>query len=454
MTRRLQSLALISCLALAGAAAQSLDFSLGTSLSYTQLATPSASGAQSMAVIFATPIGTDWKFTAGLSATLSASYDGASGLVTPIWPWTLAGLDLPEFDLSFSAPIKDMGLDRFDFRAGRFAWGDPTGSVYSHKLDGLSFMASYPLVDLGFVLGYTGFLSPSSAIIATTADTTYSDGNFAPPRAIGSFELRSPRLFDQRVSASITLQEDMRDQSQLVPEYETFYDSASSGPANSAYLSLGIDGSALQALTYSAYGVFEFGRGLSYVADLSSSTGYRYLFENLRAWAFGGTASYAINPSMATSLRFLYGSGDPDATAATDGNTSGDATQFVPIIAQPSGLVFSPDPANVTQIEIGFQYKPFPAERYGISSVLASSKTLVFLKNGVGPVSEAGILPGSGLGLLGIEEDVSGSVPVLTDVTLLLSMGIYLPSSFSYDASYVAKSPFEYSISAALSLAL
>ncbi|MDP3179341.1 MAG: hypothetical protein Q8M76_15640, partial [Spirochaetaceae bacterium] len=219
-------------------------------------------------------------------------------------------------------------------------------------------------------------------------------------------------------------------------------------------VSAGFAGSSIDTLSYSGYGAFQFGRRLSYVEDDASATGYRYLFAPVRAFSLGVQVRMVINPSLTGSFRAVFGSGDPDASSATDGNTEGDSTQFTPITRGSAGAVFSPLPGNVTFAEVGVSYRPFPTVRLGLLSVQASSKTLVFVKNGVGPVSEAGILPGAEAGLLGIEEDLSANVRLLSDATLNVSTGIYLPMPGAYDESYLETSPLQYSIRASLSLAL
>ena len=120
----------------------------------------------------------------------------------------------------------------------------------------------------------------------------------------------------------------------------------------------------------------------------------------------------------------------------------------------PAGLVLSPDPANLTQIEADFYYQPFPDERFGLLAVQTSSKTLLYIKNGKGPVSLAGTLPDSGLGVLGIEEDLGASLRLVSDVSLTSSVGLYLPFAGIYDASYIQKAPLEYVVSVGLSIAL
>lgn len=438
---------------LAAAQAQSLDFSLSTSGLYTKLADVSGQLDQSAGLTFSSPLGKGWSFRSGLTLTVGGSYDGASGTTTPTLPWTLSGIDIPELNLSYSAPREKEGLDRLAFAIGRFYYVDPTGSLFAYRLDGFNFQAVYPILSLRVVLGYTGLLPSTAPLISTTADSTYGDPDFAPPRAVATFGLRSPRIRNHDAFFAFTVQEDLRNPNQLIQEYQTVQNLSSSGPASSAYLSAGFTGNPTSMLSYSAFGIFEFGRSLSYVTSATSTTGYIYEYAAVRAWSFGAQAQLALGPGMSGGLRALYGSGDPDAQTATSGNTSGNATEFVPITV-PVGLVLSPDPANLTQIEADFYFQPFPSELIGLRAVQASSKTLLYVKNGTGPVSLSGVLPTAGLGLLGVEEDLGGTVRLLSDVNLTTSFGFYVPFAGSYDSSYIQKSPFGYAVSAGLSIAL
>ncbi len=330
--------------------AQRFDAGLNSSASLTRLGDISASGSESISLAFVSPLGAKWNFRSGLTLTASGSYDGATGSLTPTYPWTLAGIDIPEFSLGYGAPQKDEGIDLLSITLGRFPFVDSTGNIFAYRLDGLNLRAVYSLVTLRAVIGYTGLLPSTAPLVSTAADLAYGNPDFAPPRAVAAFSLRSPRIMGHEAFAAFIAHEDLRAQSQLIPEYETVLDSLGSGPASSAYLTAGFSGSPISALSYSGFGAFEFGRSLSYIVDPTSATGYRYVFENIRAWAFGGQAQLLIGPGMSAGLRFLFGSGDSDAQSATDGNSSGDATEFVPITLA-TGLVESPDPANITQIE-------------------------------------------------------------------------------------------------------
>ena len=452
------SLLALCFLSVWGLSGQSFDLNLATSSAYTQLATTSIQGSQSLALSLSTPLGSSWRLKGALSTAIVASYDGASKDLATALPWTLAGLDLPEFDLIYGSALADEGITRLSLTLGRFPYSDLTGSIYSYKLDGLNLSVLYPAMTLRFVLGYTGLLSSSLAnsmpIIETPADLAYGSGDFAPPRVLAAFSARSPRIFNHDLYAAFTLHEDLRSPGQLIPEYETVLDSLGSGPASSAYLSAGLRGSPTPALSYSVFGILELGRSLSYVEDPSSPTGYLYEYRNIRAYCLGTQFNYALAPSLAAGFRVLYGSGDADAGSATDGNTSGDATQFVPVVASSSGLAFSPDPANLTQIELDLTFRPFPSNRFGFRSILAGSKTFIFVKNGIGPVSEAGILASAGAGLLGLEEDINASVQLLSDLSLFAALGCYLPMPGVYDDAYFKASPFQFSMSAGISIAL
>jgi hypothetical protein len=432
--------------------AQSLDLALDSSLSLAQTPDLSVSGSQSVSVAGVLPLGKNLRFTSKVGGSVSYSY--AAGESSFGYPDSIGAIDIPEFSLAFGSPIENEGIKQLSFAVGRLPFSDSTGALFGYRIDGFILSAVYPLLTMRAVVGYTGFQSSSAPILANAADASYGNGDFAPPRAIAAFSIRTPKIAGHDAYIAFTSQEDLREESQLIPEYETVLDSLSGGPADTSYLSAGFAGSPISTLSYSGYGVCQFGRRLSYVEDDSSATGYRYLYAPVRAFSFGVQARMIFNPSFTGSFRAVFGSGDPDASSATDGNTEGDATQFTPITRGSSGLVFSPLPGNITQAEVGVSYRPFPTIRIGLLSVQAASKTLFFVKNGVGPVSEAGILPGKGAGLIGIEEDLSANARLLSDATLSVSTGVYLPLPGAYDKSYLETSPLQYSIRAGLSLAL
>ena len=439
--------------------AQGLGLSLDTSAYLSQTSQLAGEASESLGLSLVIPFGSAVKLTTRASASVSYAYDGETGEFSPDYPMALGDIDFSELSLSFNGPVENEKINRLSFSMGRLPYTDPTGVIYAYRVDGLILSASYPAATMRAILGYTGFLPSSATIIPSAADTAYPSpfadyGDFAPPRALAAFSIRSPKIAGHDLYLAITAQEDLRDRTQLVPEFETIYDTVSSGSASSAYAALGLSGAPGPSLSYSGFGILGLGQRLSYVEYLDSPTGYRYEFAKSRAWCVGAQARLVLSPRLTMELRVLSGSGDSDAANATDGNTAGDSTQFVPITSLSTGLVFSPLPGNVTTALLGLSYKPYPSYRLGPLSVVGGSKTYAFIKNGEGPVSEAGIMPDAKACVLGIEEDLSLIVQLLSDVSLTAAAGLYLPLPGAYDASYIEANPLEYTIRASLSVAL
>ena len=441
----------------ASAFAQGLDLSLDTSLSASRLTSLSASASEAAVLSFTLPLGKSTRLIARAGATVSVDYDGDSSTTEISWPSSLGAIDAQELSLNFGAPLPDEGLDSFALSLGRIPYADPSGALFSYRLDGFSVRAVYPAVNIRAVFGFTGFLPEDAPIIESASDSAYGNDGFAPPRVVASFALRSPRIAGHEFYAIFLAQEDLRDESTLVPEYETVLDPFGGGPADGAYLAGGFSGPPAALIGYSAFGAWYFGRRLSYVEDASSETEYSYLYAPIRAFSFGGTLRVPLGSRITASARFQYGSGDEDASSAVDGNTAGDDTLFMPVTRSSSGLVFSPQAGNVSQIAITLTGRPFPSYSIGPRALTFVGKTFVFVKNGKGPISEAGVDSEAGLSLLGVEQDLTATLRLLSDLTMNLSVGAFAPIAApagAFDPSYVEGSPLQYSIRAGLSLAL
>jgi hypothetical protein len=119
--------------------------------------------------------------------------------------------------------------------------------------------------------------------------------------------------------------------------------------------------------------------------------------------------------------------------------------------------VFSPQAGNVTLLNGTITAKVFPGVTFGPKSVSLIGGTFIYIKNGEGPISEAGVDPKAGLSLLGFEQDVTASVRLLSDCTANLSIGAFAPfaaPSGAFDPSFAATAPLQFIIRAGLSIAL
>ena len=62
--------------------------------------------------------------------------------------------------------------------------------------------------------------------------------------------------------------------------------------------------------------------------------------------------------STIISYRFLYSSGDEDYQGYQEGNSIGQATNFVPLTRSGFGTSFSPSPGNIIVNELSYSLKP------------------------------------------------------------------------------------------------
>ncbi|OHD76781.1 MAG: hypothetical protein A3J97_16725 [Spirochaetes bacterium RIFOXYC1_FULL_54_7] len=460
--RRILFLFLLCSMMINAAFGQSVDVSLDSSVSASKVSEKMSISATQVGTLSAVlPTSSRTKVILKGGATLSYTYSGETGEGTVSYPSEANEFDLQEASWNFGSTLQEEKLDMLTVALGRIPYTDPTGSLYSYRLDGLSLSATYGRLTIQSILGYTGFLPESDTILNSTSDSNYgTEGflpGFAPPRAVAAFTLKPPSIARHELYASFIAQEDLRDDADLVQEYETVKAFDKSGPADKAYVAIGFAGPQSSPIAYSAYTTVQLGRVLSYVEDQSSLTGFRYLYAPVKAFSLGGQLRMAINPRINLALRLQYGSGDPDADTGTEGNADGDSTLFIPITQSSTGLVFSPQAGNVSLLSATLSGKPFPSVALGPKAITLVGRTFLFAKNGEGPISEAGVDPSAGFSLLGIEQDITATARLLSDLNASLSLGTFIPFSTpfgAFDPSYVEASPLQLTIRAGLALAL
>lgn len=432
-----------------GALAQSWDLSLDSSLSATQLADFSVSATESANFSAVVPLGSALRFSTKITAKLVTDYSTDTGLDTSN-PLDLQDILPQEFQLQYGAPFEDEGLDQVSVQLGRLPYADPTGAVFVSKLDGASFNFAYPLISVWAVFGYTGFLPQSDdSFVMGAADNLYGTDGYGPPRAVASFGLKSPKIAGNEFFFGIIAQEDMRDDDEFIQEHETVYDPSGGGAQDSAYLTGGASGSIGTKYLYSAYGVYQFGRALSYVDNT-------YTYEPVSAWSFGAAFRFALPPRLTATARVQYGSGDSDADSSGV-STEGKATYFSPITKSSPGLVFAPQAGNIGLLELGVNFTPNPKIPIGPKAMQLGAKLLLFMKAGEGPTSESTVDSEAGAKLLGIEQDTTFALRLLSDLTFNLSAGFFLPFADpmgAFPESYTEGSPLKYTVRAGMTLAL
>jgi len=153
--------------------------------------------------------------------------------------------------------------------------------------------------------------------------------------------------------------------------------------------------------------------------------------------------------SSAFNFRFIFASGDDDYKSATEGNTSGNATQFAPLTGTSFGTVFSPKLSNLMVAELGGSVKPFEKER-----IQAGMKLLAFFRPSSGPLDVSGLKAGEKAPWLGFETDFFGNYRIKSDLGLSLNTGLFFPGvspsgAFEKNTSFV-----KYSLQIALTIGL
>jgi hypothetical protein len=367
--------------------------------------------------------------------------------------------------LSDSLEVAEAGIKPFAFSFGRFAYRDPSATVYSGNLDGLEFKLGRGNFLLYTDIGYTGLLLKSDASITMSiADlNNLSDAKsiFCSPRAVGAAGVVVPNCFGQRLEAVLIAQEDLgmlkassASSPLYVDAYDTTYTASLGGLVNTQYLVLSLKGAPIPSLQYSFFAIGEAGDMLSWLAD--SSSVYAYRNSSIGALSFGLNLIYSVNEKLSAEGRVRVSTGDPDATSYIEGNGAGSSSFFSPITTGSWGQVFSPAPGNVSSLEGIAYYRLFPEERVGWRSLSLNSRSILFMKTGKGPVSESGIELDAKSPLLGIEEDIGVSASVFSDLNAGISLGFFIPFKRpvgAFDSSY-SGSAFQYSLRVDLALSL
>ncbi len=429
--------------------AQSFDINLDGSASVSRTSDTSASFSQGVNFGFTLPLGTAHRLAAKLGTSVGVSYSAGEAYFT--YPAALGDIDLQELSYSFNGPVEKEGFSSLAFNVGRIPFADSTGAIYVYRVDGAQVQAVYGAFQVGATVGYTGFLPGSAPILAGASDTLYGNNSFAPARSLLGFSVKTSIVPRHQIYVAFLAMEDQRESADenlttVIPEWQSNLETSGQGiSSDAAYIDAGFSG-AFGALSYSGYTAIQLGHRLKYVEDANSSSGYFYKYVPIRAFSLALSARYPLSASINLSGRFSFGSGDPDG-----GET---ALEYQPITRASSGMVFSPQPGNVSLLEAVVAYKPFPKVSIGLESVQGTSKTVLFFKNGVGSVSEAGIDPDAAFSLLGIEEDISATVRLMSDFNVNMALGAFIPITGAFFPSYTATSPFQFMLRAGFSIAL
>ena len=375
-------------------------------------------------------------FAAGLGKTLDFNIQGS---------YTFS-LDRPYlFDLDH-LKIGFKPFSALVITLGRFMVSDLSGKVLSHALDGLRINLNLPFSAISIYGGYSGFLqNPNSTIVLTRADDADSSDSevlFGSSRVIGAVKVLFPDLlFRQDLTLTALLQFDLRPDNKVIQEGEEAEspDELEGGKMDSQYFGLGLSGPLVRSLYYSSYFFLETGRTLSYMEDADSATGFSWSYQQVLSFLGGAGLSWYLEALLQSRLELngVWAGGDPDYSSFFEGNSSAGSRLFTPISKIDTGLVFSPQMANLIFLSLSYSIKPLS----GISSrALKNLQTVItgraFFRPTAGPISETGLDSASTELYLGTE--VSGVVNFrpLSDLGTALSVGLFFPSSLAFSTDY------------------
>ncbi|MFP4179201.1 MAG: hypothetical protein ACLFQW_03415 [Spirochaetaceae bacterium] len=303
------------------------------------------------------------------------------------------------------------------YRAGRFGFGEFTGYVFYHVLDGFRLNFEHRLFSIEAGAGYTGLsFIPSSSILVTEGDV--QNKNDAPDSFYGGYELASPKIIE---TVKLTLPGILMGQDIVVNgvlQQDLKAEDAEDGKIHTIHSGIGSRGRIVPSVYQSTFFYHNFGFG-----EYTTS-----------AYLFGGGLNYYNKNLLYSriSLRGLYSSGDNDQDSfyggyEGDGEISG---HFIKLSASPpSGLVFSPEIGNISLGELSWSLQPFAETAVrALERFQSSLSALAFFRNTGGAISKGGIDYSSSESYLGSEVDVNLRFRPTSDLGLFLGGGVFIPN--------------------------
>ncbi len=250
---------------------------------------------------------------------------------------------LPDIDrlrLGAVMPGVPGGRGITSFRVGRFATSDPTGLVFTGRVDGSEVTVELPRVDLRLAGGYTGLIGEHNSAVVMSSDdrTDRSDDDvyLAPPRALVLADAGFPELFGrQDLTLGAAAQFDLRDVDPL-PRH----DGDTSELLNSQYGYLGLDGPLFGAMYYDAAAAAGVNERAEAGEDFDLEVGLVGLLET--RYYFGAGDSQIVR------LRSIYGTGE-----------TGELNTYVPVSIPDSELLRSYEGGDLTLATLEYSIRPF-----------------------------------------------------------------------------------------------
>ncbi|MCF7929123.1 MAG: hypothetical protein K9L68_09930 [Spirochaetales bacterium] len=342
----------------------------------------------------------------------------------------------------------------FTLSAGRQRFTDPTSILLNEPGDGIDAGFAMSGFDIRLAGAYTGlvFRENNELFLSAADQSDFADENLllSPPRLLAAGSVTATELFFyQSPYLSVLSQFDLRPDTEL---------NEGEGRVNTQYWGAGIGGPLGPTLFYDAFFYFNTG------TTLTDVDGGKVTFEESSIYAYltGIGLRWFVPEVMQSRLSFqgLLASGDKDSISTVQGNTSGDALQFVPLTNPELGLIFSPDLANLLVFDLAYSIKPFREQTGGrkpapgiLSEFQPELRSLVVFRPTTGAVSRGGINPDSDAMYLGTEVDLALKFRPASDLGFSLTSGLFLPNSGGSNAAFLEETgPAEFALSFDLSM--
>ena len=323
--------------------------------------------------------------------------------------------------------------DGLNLKLGRFAYSDPTAKIYTHSSDG--FFAGYDLPDFGFdfFIAYTGLHWKNKSTVILSALDEYLRAQqstfLAPPRLVSSITARTVAE-GNNLYLSVFGQLDLNfpeDEKLLINEGDSREDEGIGGHVNNIYLSAGSSGILFDFITYSVFGILEFGTML-YSPREGESKGV-YIRGDIFGYCAGVNLRFNLPEELSSLIQFeaAYSSGDKDKAAIYEGNQAGSDYFFLPVSTQTAATVYPFQLGNSWYVDAGWIWFPLKGVGwYELQSSLIVLKARSLFRTSVGPVPVYGVDSTSLSPYLGTEISTSGNIIFLSDFSVSLSANAFI----------------------------
>lgn len=242
----------------------------------------------------------------------------------------------------------------FRTTVGRIPLSEPTGLVFSDRVDGTSFTADFPRLSLALGGGSTGWLAGGNSAVAMSAedeaDIADADVRTGAKRLVGTASVNVPELFGRNnLSAGVLAQWDQRPFDEIGDKID------------SQYFFVGLDGPLGADLYYEAATALSYEQR-SQPDDLvpgefgDPDTGVGLGARVRTEYYIGGTGRNILTAEV------RYGSADSDTLVG-----------FLPVTGVGLDLLESPDPNDLTLLMLDYALRPFAGEPGARSRSLEAS---------------------------------------------------------------------------------